>query len=87
MKLVRSDTTYTGECSKKHRLSSWRIVLAALFRERMIHAVFILTCWVLWEARSTKVFKGVVHLVFKMVEEIKEVSRECLKYRITAGAS
>ncbi|MFS8020176.1 hypothetical protein Hanom_Chr15g01412481 [Helianthus anomalus] len=53
----------------------------------MINAVFILTCWVLKKARSEKVFKGVGHSVFKMVEEVKEVSQECLKYRTTAGAS
>ncbi|MFS7904025.1 hypothetical protein Hanom_Chr01g00031031 [Helianthus anomalus] len=67
--MLSTYTTYTGECRKKHRLSGWRMVL--------------------WKARSKKVFKGVVHSVsfkvsFKMVEEVKEVSRECLKYRTIA---
>ncbi|MFS7935381.1 hypothetical protein Hanom_Chr05g00402751 [Helianthus anomalus] len=59
MLVFGSPVSKNGKVQKKHRLSGWRIVLAAFFREKKktIHAVFILTCWVLKKARSEKGFQ------------------------------
>ncbi|KAM0009531.1 hypothetical protein Hdeb2414_s0088g00786061 [Helianthus debilis subsp. tardiflorus] len=50
-------------------------------RKKIVHAIVLLTCWVLPQHQNAKVFDWVNTSVFKVVEDIKEVSYELVQQR------
>ncbi|KAJ0927502.1 hypothetical protein HanRHA438_Chr04g0183621 [Helianthus annuus] len=50
-------------------------------RKKAVHAIFLLTTWIIWKKRNEKVFQGRNGEVFKMIEEIKEESYQWMKHK------
>ncbi|XP_022014266.1 uncharacterized protein LOC110913752 [Helianthus annuus] len=50
-------------------------------KKKMVHAILLLTTWVIWKNRNEKIFRGKSGEIFKMVEEIKEESFQWMKHK------
>ncbi|XP_022030815.1 uncharacterized protein LOC110931740 [Helianthus annuus] len=50
-------------------------------RKRIIHAIYIITMWSIWKARNRKIFEGIIVNRYKLVEDIKEMTFDCVVNR------
>ncbi|XP_021991114.1 uncharacterized protein LOC110887857 [Helianthus annuus] len=50
-------------------------------KKKAVHAIFLLTTWVIWKNRNEKIFRSRVGEIYRMIEEIKEESYHWMKQR------
>ncbi|KAJ0824439.1 putative reverse transcriptase zinc-binding domain-containing protein [Helianthus annuus] len=50
-------------------------------KKKAVHAIFLLTTWIIWKNRNEKIFQGRNGEIYKMIEEIKEESFLWMKHK------
>ncbi|XP_022027805.1 uncharacterized protein LOC110929017 [Helianthus annuus] len=50
-------------------------------KKKAVHAIFLLTTWVIWKNRNEKIFRSRAGETYRMIEEIKEESYHWMKQR------